>query len=491
MAGLPAGFEDDSDDDQFVMYNGDHVDEQFYTPDVKPKPDLNYTKTFASNPTPQKINFFKQGSSLIKEEFYTAVTHNNIESVKKFLADGFDVNTRIHSGWSALMTACCNGHHQIAQLLIEHKADVNFEQDKFTTLMAACYASNKNEEDLLICAKYLIEKGAKVNTRDRNLMSPLMYASRQGYSKMVKLLCEKSANVDQQEARGWTALCFASWKGYVHVVKVLLSHGADAHMATLDGQKACDLAFSQGYKMLSELLETYDSSQLDQLNEMPDKLTSLKSTGGSKYIKYGDLELFLHGLELGYLVPKFQEHQLQFPDLLKLTEKEMIEIGIKELGIRKKLLGAIRDVHTNEWDMSSVKNVEQLKKLTILEMAAIISNVNNHLLCIESSIKFVRQNIEKKKDELIKDDPSNHKVLIQQSQEASRVSLTLQEQMSSLDSYLLQIFPNHNRKAVNLIEKEKGRKDTRYMKTFAMLSVIGISGIAVYFGFKYLKEDVS
>ena len=53
------------------------------------------------------------------------------------------------------------------------------------------------------------------------------------------------------------ALCFASWKGYVHIVKVLLSHGADAHMATLDGQKACDLAFSQGYKMVTITFKKY------------------------------------------------------------------------------------------------------------------------------------------------------------------------------------------------------------------------------------------
>ena len=42
----------------------------------------------------------------------------------------------------------------------------------------------------------------------------------------------------------------------------------------------------------------------------------------------------------------------------------VLQIGIKELGVRKKLLNAIRDVHTNEWDMTSLKNTEKLSKLT-------------------------------------------------------------------------------------------------------------------------------
>lgn len=41
MAGIPAGFEDDSDSDggNFVMYDDDYNEDQFYTPDIKPKND--------------------------------------------------------------------------------------------------------------------------------------------------------------------------------------------------------------------------------------------------------------------------------------------------------------------------------------------------------------------------------------------------------------------------------------------------------------------
>jgi Ankyrin repeat. len=38
----------------------------------------------------------------------------------------------------------------------------------------------------------------------RHIMTPLMYASKQGLSKLVDLLCQHSTAVDMQESRGWT-----------------------------------------------------------------------------------------------------------------------------------------------------------------------------------------------------------------------------------------------------------------------------------------------
>lgn len=35
-------------------------------------------------------------------------------------------------------------------------------------------------------------------------MTPLMYASKQGYAKLVKLLCDHDALKNPQETRGWT-----------------------------------------------------------------------------------------------------------------------------------------------------------------------------------------------------------------------------------------------------------------------------------------------
>ena len=45
----------------------------------------------------------------------------------------------------------------------------------------------------------------------------------------------------------------------------------------------------------------------------------------SRYVKYGNLELYLHGLELGYLVPKFQVHVNTFNAAVPLALKETLQ----------------------------------------------------------------------------------------------------------------------------------------------------------------------
>ena len=38
----------------------------------------------------------------------------------------------------------------------------------------------------------------------RHLMTPVMYAAKQGFAKLVKVLCENDADINKQETRGWT-----------------------------------------------------------------------------------------------------------------------------------------------------------------------------------------------------------------------------------------------------------------------------------------------
>lgn len=42
-----------------------------------------------------------------------------------------------------------------------------FYLDLFTSLMAVCYASGQNEDNLVLCAKYLIAAGSKIDAHDR------------------------------------------------------------------------------------------------------------------------------------------------------------------------------------------------------------------------------------------------------------------------------------------------------------------------------------
>ena len=58
----------------------------------------------------------------------------------------------------------------------------------------------------------------------------------------------------------------------------------------------------------SEFLRLIYSSIIQATRDIASNSCDIFPPFLSRYVKYGNLELYLHGLELGYLVPKFQVH---------------------------------------------------------------------------------------------------------------------------------------------------------------------------------------
>ena len=83
----------------------------------------------------------------------------NIETVKKYLDDGKDVNAKDDTGMTPLHLAAMYGRKEIAELLIAKGADVNAKDDARWTPLH--YAGGSKE-----VAELLIAKGADVNAKN-------------------------------------------------------------------------------------------------------------------------------------------------------------------------------------------------------------------------------------------------------------------------------------------------------------------------------------
>ena len=70
--------------------------------------------------------------------------------------------------------------------------------------------------------KMLLKKGADVNKKNKNGLSPLEGASQEGYDHIVKALLENGADVNVE---GGAALRKAAWEGHLSVVKMLIENG--------------------------------------------------------------------------------------------------------------------------------------------------------------------------------------------------------------------------------------------------------------------------
>ncbi|MGI4788590.1 MAG: ankyrin repeat domain-containing protein [Janthinobacterium lividum] len=71
-------------------------------------------------------------------QFYRAVTEGDFEQVKAFLDQGGSADTLSYDGSSILRRAAQLGHIQVARLLIDRGANINFRDGEgYSALMAA------------------------------------------------------------------------------------------------------------------------------------------------------------------------------------------------------------------------------------------------------------------------------------------------------------------------------------------------------------------
>ena len=161
-------------------------------------------------------------------------------------------------GWSALMSACVNGHYKLVKFLLEKgrrtgtdvavNMQTNDEYGFFALFFAAALVGNCDT------IKLLIENGAKVNMHTKFGMTSLIKACEQGLYDVVKLLIEKGAEVNMPKPDGWSALMAASLNGHFDIVKLLLENHAEANMQTDYGGTALLVASMSGHCGVVKLL---------------------------------------------------------------------------------------------------------------------------------------------------------------------------------------------------------------------------------------------
>jgi ankyrin repeat protein len=117
----------------------------------------------------------------------------------------------------ALIDASAKGDLAQVRKLLDGGIGVNAKRmgEGTTPLIAAC---NKSRYDVV---KFLLDRGADVNSANRNGWTPLMGAASAGNKNLVGLLIDRGADVKAKHAYGWTALKLAGSKGHQEVVELL------------------------------------------------------------------------------------------------------------------------------------------------------------------------------------------------------------------------------------------------------------------------------
>jgi|GEM_PF-2329022 len=122
--------------------------------------------------------------------------------------------------------------------IVDGGADVNAQSrtDHSTALDVASMVGK-----LEVC-KFLMEKGANIDSRDGLGETPLMHAAHCGKHEICVLLVENGADVNATNNGGCTALMYAAKANDIAGCKVLLEKGACAWTKNVGGSTALDFA---------------------------------------------------------------------------------------------------------------------------------------------------------------------------------------------------------------------------------------------------------
>lgn len=131
-------------------------------------------------------------------------------------------------GRTALHWACLEGHVRVVKIFLDSQAVALFhetidamDKDGFTPLALASFNGH------VIVAQLLLDHGADVEGGNQTLQTPLHMACIRGHYEMVRFLLQRGANINAVNWFGYSPLDLASHYAQLEVTYLLLMRGAN------------------------------------------------------------------------------------------------------------------------------------------------------------------------------------------------------------------------------------------------------------------------
>ncbi|XP_069679519.1 uncharacterized protein [Periplaneta americana] len=387
----PAGFSSDeegSDEDGFSF--AEPIKYQ------KPKVELNRSAPMIDVPV--------SNVDLLRIE----VTKGNLEAVKSLIEEKEVPVDIITHGWTPLMFAASYCQYDVMDYLLKKGANPNFQHNFYTSLMSACASTKQNQETQLKCVQLLLDSGAAVNIKQRNGVTPLMIACKEGNDRIVEELVKRNADINAQDVMGWTPLIWSihhSKHGHMDTILFLLKAGADVTIKCGKGLSAHSHAMNLGYHHIASQIpdpasDRSSASVFDQPPSMLDSWQYLKENlcgiDGQKWMLWHDVARSLDQLGVYRRYNRcFKDNSINFVKFLTFTDEELEALSVLPVH-RKRILDMTRKLHLKRWkerslDIRSVKNMH--KNYNIIDEVRLLANFARHMTMVHASIIYVRTHL--------------------------------------------------------------------------------------------------
>lgn len=188
---------------------------------------------------------------------HKAAQDNDVQAIKKLVADGVDINAVDESRRTPIHVAAFASNDEALIALAKAGAEMNaLESGKYDVVTIAAVANDPNMVSLAI------ELGNKPGlTTSIYDGTALIAAAHLGHHEVVRRLIEAGAPLDHVNNLRWTALIEAVVLGdggpnHTKTVEALVNAGADITIGDRDGVTPLKHAQSRGYSAMVEILES-------------------------------------------------------------------------------------------------------------------------------------------------------------------------------------------------------------------------------------------
>jgi len=189
---------------------------------------------------------FEQGSSTIVvgsvHEGIQAVNEGNLEKLKRL---EFDVNAYDYHDRTLMYTAIFSGNIEVVKYLFLQDADPKVAYKGMTVLHAAAVCGSEAVMQLVLSTEYGLR--GLIDDKDDNGNTPLIIASKKGFSGIVKVLLDAGADVRVRKVSGKDAFHYALKGRYLRVVDLCMQRASKKGWKWLiENHLAHWIAFDQG-----------------------------------------------------------------------------------------------------------------------------------------------------------------------------------------------------------------------------------------------------
>ncbi|KAL1712198.1 hypothetical protein EV715DRAFT_214140 [Schizophyllum commune] len=207
----------------------------------------------------------------------------------RLIDDGADIEDCNEGGYTSLHLAALNQNLDVVNLLLERGAHIAARTKQLDTPLTL--AASDGRENVI---RLLLDKGADIEDCNEGGYTSLHRAASCGYFSTVSLLLERGANVNAVNNAYRTPLHIAAQFGYIHIIRLLVDRGSALEARDEDGGTPLYLAV---YSRKEEAIGILLSFGSDPRTRADDGTTLLDAVGRMRWLMK-DAEKDAHVREL-------------------------------------------------------------------------------------------------------------------------------------------------------------------------------------------------